>query len=211
MAECSRPVIVLHGLWLPGSETWLLRRRLRAAGFQPRLFHFHTVSAGLDDNAAALARFLAESPGERVDFVGHSLGGVVAVHMMERLEPQRAGRFVCLGSPLNGTRAGGRLARLPGGRRIVGRSVLDLNACGGLAPWPGRRDLGIIAGCVPFGFGRLLGWLPEPHDGTVAVDETRLAGATDHVVVGASHMTLVLSKRVADETVRFLRTGRFTQ
>ena len=210
MSEPNCPVIIAHGLWLPGWETWLLQRRLREAGFTPYLFRFPTVAAGLDENADELARFLARISGEPVDFVGHSLGGVVAVHMLERVQPARGGRVVCLGSPLNGSRAARTLASLPGGRRMLGRSMLDLNARGGLAAWPGGRDLGVIAGRLPFGFGRLLGALPQPHDGTVSVDETRLTGATDHVIVDVTHTTLLTSKRVAEQTVRFLRTGRFS-
>lgn len=209
MSETDRPLVVAHGLWLSGAETWLLRRRLRTAGFAAHLFRFRSVRADLDANAAALARFVTAIAGERIDIVGHSLGGVVAVHLLEQTPPPRVGRIVCLGSPLKGTESGRRLAALPGGRRVLGRSVLDLNARGGLAPWPGTFDLGIIAGSAPVGFGRLLGRLAKPHDGTVAVEETRLEGATDHVVVPVSHTTLVLSKRVADDTIRFLRTGRF--
>jgi pimeloyl-ACP methyl ester carboxylesterase len=209
--DAAHPLVVAHGLWLSGAETWLLRRRLRVAGFAAHVFHFRSVRADLDTNAAALARFLTGVASERVDVVGHSLGGVVAVHLLEQAQAARVGRVVCLGSPLNGTESGRRLAALPGGRYVLGRSVLDLNARGGLAPWPGRVDLGIIAGSAPAGFGRLLGRLPKPHDGTVAVEETRLEGATDHVVVPVSHTTLVLSKRVADLTIRFLRTGRFRE
>lgn len=207
MAE--RHVVVAHGLWMPGIETGLLRRRLRAAGFTTHLFRFRSVGSGLDQNAAELARLLARLPGERVDLVGHSLGGVVAVYMVQQLQPPQSGRVVCLGSPLNGSRAGRALAALPGGRRLLGRSVLDLNARGGLAPWPAGRELGIVAGRLPYGLGRILGVLPKPNDGIVAVDETRLAGATDHLVAPATHTMMLLSRFVAGQIVHFLRHGRF--
>jgi hypothetical protein len=55
----------------------------------------------------------------------------------------------------------------------------------------------------------MLGRLPGPHDGTVAVAETRLPGATDHVVLPVTHFSMLTSRAVADQVVAFLRRGRF--
>jgi len=52
--------------------------------------------------------------------------------------------------------------------------------------------------------------LPEENDGTVAVSETRMPGATDHIVLPVSHLGMLLSARVARETGSFLTQGRFT-
>ena len=70
-------------------------------------------------------------------------------------------------------------------------------------------ELGIIAGNVPLGMGHFLGSVESPHDGTIAVEETRLAGATDHIVLPVSHLSVLLSKRAADQVLHFLRYGRF--
>jgi 8-oxo-dGTP pyrophosphatase MutT (NUDIX family) len=202
-------VVVAHGLWMPGFETALLRRRLTRAGFLPRLFRFPTVGSGLDANAEHLARFAERMPGDKIHFVGHSLGGAVAAYMMQTRPPARAGRVVCLGSPLRGTRSGQNLARFRWGARITGRSIGDLLARGGLPPWSGRTELGVIAGDLPIGLGRLLGVLPRPHDGVVTVEETRLEGATDHLVLPLSHLALIFSHTVARQIAHFLRNGRF--
>ena len=66
-----------------------------------------------------------------------------------------------------------------------------------------------IAGDVPVGFGSVLGGLDKPHDGTVAVSETRLKGATDHAVLHCTHTSLLWSPKVAEYVQRFLRDGRF--
>jgi hypothetical protein len=202
-------VIVAHGLWMPGWETALLRWRLGAAGFTPLLFRFATVGEGLQANAERLRQFALHAPGETVHFVGYSLGGVVTVRMVEMQSFERPGRVVCLGSPLNGSRSALALARWPGGTRMVGKSMLELNAGGGLRPWLGERELGIIAGRLAFGLGRMLGALVPPNDGTVAVDETQLAGAKDHIVLPVSHTTLLFSPVVAAQACHFLRHGRF--
>jgi pimeloyl-ACP methyl ester carboxylesterase len=205
------PVIVAHGLWMPGFETGVLRRRLRAAGFEPYLFRFRTVRETLAGNVERLAQFSATISGETLHYVGHSLGGVVAVALKQTHAPTRPGRVVCLGSPLNGSVAAARLERLPGGRRVIGRSLGELNARGGLDPWRGPGELGIVAGSLGVGAGRALGGLPVPNDGTVGVVETRLEGATDHIVLRVSHTSMPFSRRVAHEIATFLREGRFSR
>lgn len=201
-------VVVAHGLWMPGIETRLLQRRLRAAGFVPRLFRFRTVSDGLDENAARLRAFVAAVEGG-AHLVGYSLGGVLSVLVGAAPDAPPLGRIVCLGSPLRGSVAGRRLARTHLGRRLLGQSMLDLNARAPLPDWSGTPELGVIAGRLGFGVGRLLGGFGAPNDGTVAVEETRLPGANAHVVLPVSHTTLLLSGAAARQAVEFLKHGRF--
>jgi hypothetical protein len=75
--------------------------------------------------------------------------------------------------------------------------------------WSGARDLGVIAGDLPIGFGRLVGPFDEPNDGTVMVSETQIPGAREHLTVHTSHSALVYSGAVARHTAAFLRKGRF--
>jgi pimeloyl-ACP methyl ester carboxylesterase len=202
-------VVVAHGLWMPGWETVVLRRRLVAAGFAPQLFRYRTVNETLRGNSERLAGYVANVPGSVVHFLGYSLGGVVTLEMFDTHPPERPGRIVCLGSPLRGSASAGKLASLPGGRGLVGKSMLDLYYRGGLRSWSGQRDLGIVAGDLAVGLGRVLGALEGANDGTVAVDETRLAGAADHIVLPVSHTSMLFARPVADQACHFLRHGRF--
>jgi hypothetical protein len=112
-----------------------------------------------------------------------------------------------MGSPVNGCAVARCLCEHSVTRPLIGRSGLeaDLDA----SVWHGdHRELGTIAGTKPTGVGRMVG-LEGPSDGTVAVAETRLPCATDHVEVPASHSGLVVSRAVAGHVAAFLRTGRF--
>lgn len=204
-------IVVVHGLWMSGRDTAVLRRRFEAAGYNAWQFVYPTIHCGLDENAERLAEFAAELPGGQVHFVGHSLGGVLILKAFERFKLERAGRIVCLGSPLKGTHAGRILDSFPLGRRIVGRCIHELVECGGCRPWNGERDLGVIAGDRPYGFARLLGGLEKPHDGTIAVSETQLPGVSDHIVLHVTHMSMLWSPTVAEYTLRFLRNGQFQE
>ena len=205
------PVVVVHGLYMPGSELFLLRRRLTRAGFAATQFRYRTIVQNVDRSAAALAEYVAAIPGDTVHLVGHSLGGILILKMIERCGVERIGRVVSLGSPFRGSISADNLRRFPGGKLLLGRAMAQANAEAAGRTWNGARDLGVIAGDRARGMGRLIGPLPKPNDGTVTVDETRLPGATDHIVLPVTHLSMLWSADVAEQVVAFLRSGRFVR
>ena len=66
-----------------------------------------------------------------------------------------------------------------------------------------------MAGSQPLGLGQFFAHFDEENDGTIAVSETRMPGATDHVVLPVSHLGMLISARVAHETGHFLTLGHF--
>jgi pimeloyl-ACP methyl ester carboxylesterase len=202
-------VVTVHGLWMRGAAMAALRRRLEPCGFHVEHFSYPSVAGSLSATAAELADFVDSVPGDTVQLVGHSLGGAVICAMLELRLPARVRRAVCLGSPLKGSRSAARLARWPGGARLVGRCLTEVNACGGFRACRTEVEVGSIAGRIPLGVGRLLGPFPEPNDGTVAVAETMIGGLADHIVLPVSHVALLWSAQVAAQTEHFLAHGRF--
>jgi pimeloyl-ACP methyl ester carboxylesterase len=217
----SAVVVYVHGLWLRGHEAAFLRRRLaKALDAETRSFTYSSVGATVTDNALALEKYLAKIPADTVHLVGHSLGGLVILKLFELValgangslageEVLPPGRIVLLGSPVRGSRSAQRLARLPFGRAMLGVMAGEvlLSACD--PRWDGRRDLGVIAGDLAIGLGRLLGPMGAPSDGTVLVEETDLPGAAEQLRLRVSHSGMPYSAAVARQTAAFLRGGRF--
>jgi pimeloyl-ACP methyl ester carboxylesterase len=209
-SERRDAVVVVHGLWMNGMENGVLRHRLVAEhGFIATPFNYQSVHAGLDENVHLLTQFLAEVPGDTLHLVGHSLGGLLLLHAQQSKPDPRPGRIVCLGSPLRGSRAAKAFAGLPFGEEMLGATIRDAVLSGGLNAWRGPREVGVIAGTLAAGLGLVLSELPEPNDGTVAVDETRLPGITDHLELKVSHTGLLFDDAVAAQTAYFLRHGIF--
>jgi pimeloyl-ACP methyl ester carboxylesterase len=202
-------IVTVHGLWMRAGAMFPLQRRLERHGFAVQGFGYASVRQSLAENARALADFIDRVPGDTVHLVAHSLGGVVIRAMLDQRVPARLGRVVLLGSPLRGSEIGARVTRLPGGRRIIGQAIIELNARGGFRDWPAAVPAGAIAGRVPFGTGWAVGGIFEPNDGTVSVAETRVPGLADHIVLRVTHFALPWSRRVSDETAHFLEHGRF--
>lgn len=200
-------IVLVHGLWMKGPEMFLLRRRLRKAGYRVYQFSYRSVARDLGQNARQLNSFLKEVEGKQVHFVAHSLGGLVVRKLFQEFPQQRPGRIVTLGSPHTGSYVADRLSRNGIFRRLFGRSRLALS--GTVNPWKSERELGSIAGYLSLGIALLMRDLEKPNDGTVSVRETYLDGMSDHALVKASHMGLLYSRRATEQVIAFLRNGRF--
>lgn len=106
--EASRPVVLVHGFAASKTCWFALRRALRADGRVVATFDYPPWAPSIEDLGHRLAAFiedlLAVTGADKVDLVGHSLGGVVIAQALtcDRL----AGcvdRVVTLGSPFGGT------------------------------------------------------------------------------------------------------------
>ena len=167
-------VVYVHGLWLNGWESALLRRRLsRNLGCVAHSFPYPSLSADLAANARALGEFLRQQRADTVHLVGHSLGGLVILELFDggvsepvvnglTLPP---GRIVLLGCPARGSRAARNLARRPFGRRMLGRTGREALLAARERSWGGARDLGVIAGISPWGSA---GWSDRSMSRTTA-------------------------------------------
>ncbi|MCM8594092.1 alpha/beta fold hydrolase [Accumulibacter sp.] len=205
-------VILVHGLWTPALVCTPHGRWLRRRGHQVRYFAYPSVRATLSENAQALRGFVATTGAARIDFVGHSLGGLIILEMLAGPADPRFRRAVLLGTPCLDSHCARRLAGVPGMTTILGRSIIEwlsrAQATGIRAP--SGIEVGVVAGTRSVGLGRVVPGLPRPNDGVVALAETRLPGAKDSVALPVAHSAMLVSRRCAAEIASFLETGRFT-
>lgn len=214
MVSDTRRVICLHGIWMPRAGMIYIKHRLATDNdFEVELFSYAPVTETLNDVASRLADLVDSGVDEQTHLVAYSLGGVVALRMLAVQPDANVGRVVCIGSPLCGSRAAFHLNQLDWGNLILGKIVVD----GVLDDAPHRwakgvtdsHEIGVIAGSVPIGFGRFVARFDEPNDGTVAVSETRMPGARDHLVLPVSHKGMLISRDVVEQTAAFLKRGKF--
>jgi pimeloyl-ACP methyl ester carboxylesterase len=180
----------------------LLSVRLHRRGYEVDVFAYRGRSP-YEANLEALARFARE----KALFVGHSLGGVLVLDMLNRHPEIRADAVVLLGAPVRGCLAGRRLGRAKVGRWMMG-------ACGAVweeraARWTRGTPLGVVAGTLPIGLARTFGGLPGPNDGVVCVEETTVDGMVGRALVRRGHSMLIVSGQVGGLVERFLASGRF--
>jgi pimeloyl-ACP methyl ester carboxylesterase len=191
------------GPWAMG---WLADE-LSEAGFETRALALHSMSDSPETHVARLKQAVAEADADRIHLMGHSLGGVIALRYLQKATDKRLGRALLLGTPALGCQAARQLDRQPWGG-LLGSSR-DL----WLAPFeqavPGNIEVGAIAGNHAFGLGPLFTSLDGPSDGVVTVEETRIAGLRDHIVLHVSHSMMLISAEVARQAASFLKTAAF--
>jgi len=204
-------VLVLHGLLMNRHAMAVLAARLRRAGFTVQAFSYNSLRDGIESHVAATLRRFDGLNFGRVHLVGHSMGGVVALKAVERMrdtQRRRLGRVVALGSPLSGREMALAAEHHPLGRWMLGKST-ELWRQGYPLRIPEGVAVGAIAGTRRFGLGALLGGLRGPNDGVVRVEETRLPGLADHMVLPVTHSGMLVSGAVGRQCAAFLRHGRF--
>lgn len=199
-------VILVHGLWVPAGVMTPLAARLRVRGYRCHLFDYPGHGRPLEAHAERLARFARGIGGAH--FIGHSLGGLVVLEALERHRDVEVGHTVLLGTSAKGNFSGRRLARHAFGRWMLGATE-PLWREGHGARWTRPEPLGVIAGTMPVGLGRLFGALPGANDGVVRVAETEVEGMRDHIALNVGHSAMLLSARVAAQVKAFLEHARF--
>jgi pimeloyl-ACP methyl ester carboxylesterase len=189
--------------------------RRRSGGFATLNLEYSSRKKTLDQLAAdihpPIAHF-ANRLGTELHFVGHSMGGLLARVYLARHRPKRLGRVVMLGTPNQGSEVADTLRHFAIFRRFYGPAgqQLTTNPDATLAALPAvDYCIGIVAGNRSIDPISSTFLLPKPNDGKVSVASTKLAGMSGHIIVGASHPMLVRKKVAIEQTIAFLRTGRF--
>jgi pimeloyl-ACP methyl ester carboxylesterase len=187
-------------------------------GFLPFCPRYPSWALGFDAIVARMAnRLAARGVGEErpVHFVGHSMGGLIARAVVERLKPRHMGRMVMIGTPNGGSELADFCVRRRLLRPMLGKAAPTLVTMGrlpaldafGLPDYP----IGVIAGDYPdpSPLMRQLRLMPTPNDGRVSVTSTHLDGQADHIVLPVFHGVMPFNRAVQMQTAHFLKTGMF--
>ena len=195
-----------------------MARALEARGYETLNLGYPSRRASIERLAEEIsARINAWNAGARLDFVTHSLGGIVLRAAVARglLPLARIDRVVMLGPPNGGSELVDAFAAIPVLSAVYRRLTGPAGAQLGVGPAgiasrlpPVEFIVGVIAGNRSFNplFSALLG---APNDGKVRVDRTQVRGMTDFLVVPHWHPLLMTAPIVIEQTLHFLETGVF--
>jgi pimeloyl-ACP methyl ester carboxylesterase len=208
-------VLLLHGLARTDKSMQLMSEALQKSGYRVENIRYKSRSLPIQDLAepvigAALNKYRSDY---KIHFVTHSLGGILLRQYLAHHKITRLGKVVMLGPPNQGSEIVDKLGKFPGFRWLNGDAGTQLGTMASSIPnqlGGADFDLGIIAGTRSINL--ILSALIEgDNDGKVSVENTKLAGMKDHLEMAVTHPFMMRNKKVIEQVICYLQSGRFNR
>jgi len=214
-SESKECVILLHGLARTSASMNDLQSELIDAGFSVAKIDYPSRKRTVEELAApAIEKGLKqcrEQGAQKIHVVTHSMGGILFRQYVVDNNAEQFARTVMLAPPNKGSEAVDALRDVPGFEFLNGPAGLQMGTDSNSVPLklgPAASDVAIIAGTFSINL-MLSTFLPDPDDGKVSVESSRLEGMCAHLQVHVSHPFIMEDEEVMSEIINYLTTGRF--
>jgi len=213
MGSQASCVVLLHGLARTPSSMETLEKALIRDGFSPINEGYPSREHSIELLAElAIKPALEKCPKDMsVNFVTHSLGGILVRQYLSKHEVANLNRVVMLGPPNKGSEVVDKLGDAPGFHFINGDAGMQLGTGELSIPntlGKANFDVGIVAGTNSINW-ILSSLIPNTDDGKVSVESTKLEGMRDHIEMPVTHPFMMKNVSVIAQVINYLKNGSF--
>ncbi len=198
VARDQPPILLIHGFLGTRGSMYMLERRLVDDGFVVVSFNIGTLNVRDIRRSAFLIhrkieRILAQTPSQKIDILGHSMGGLIGLYYVKKLGGHaRVRKLIMMGTPVRGTWIA-----------LAGVATLGLWSTSSWQLLPRSRFLDELAQ-GPLPPGTEVHTIAAARDWVVPLSTTRVPGASA-TTVPLGHSSLVVSEEVYRRVVHTLR------
>lgn len=214
--EKKELVVLLHGILRSKTDMFLLKKFFEKNGYNVLNILYPSREKSLEELSEFVHESITNSPyyGEdvKLNFVTHSMGGLITRYYIAQYKPKNLGKVVMLGPPNTGSEFADWLTDTkilaPLFREIFGPASEQLTTRHTHLDGDITYPLGVIAGNLSIN--PLAPWvLNGAHDGIVPVERTKIDGMTDHIVIRATHSFMMFNSDVMAQALYFLKNKAF--
>lgn len=210
-------VVLLHGLSRNAKSMAKMANYFSRLGYQIVNLDYrsrHYTFENLVDQLQPSIDAFAKRDFDKLHFVGHSMGSIIAHFYIKKYHPEKLGRVVALGPPFRGSAIIDHLRCYGWYKKLHGPGALQMATTeDGICHRLGNIDyqLGVIAGTRFFFLDWFFAkyWLEHPNDGKVTVASAQIAGCQDFIALPINHTFMPNFPIVMEQTAYFIEHGHF--
>ena len=213
--ETPDTVVLLHGLGRTSKSMVYMQERLTEAGYTVFNFDYESRKKDIGSLVSDLQKFIEGcclQNDRPLHFVTHSLGGILVRAYLSRNKPENLGRVVMLSPPNKGSDVVDYFEEYSLFKYFFGPAAAELGT--GYDSFPNRLgpadfEVGIITGNRTID--PISSWIIDgDDDGKVSIEQAKLEGMADFMVVQVSHAYIMTNPAVVNQVIYFLQKGRFS-
>jgi len=209
-------IVLLHGILRSKYDMAPLESFFKKNGYTTLNILYPSRENSLEELGEFVHDKIAASPDFKssvpMNFVTHSMGGLITRYYIAQHRPENLGKVVMLGPPNTGSEFADWLLETeilsPLFQKIFGPASQQLSTTHKHIDTGIDYPLGVIAGNKSIN--PLSPWvLDGEHDGVVPVERTKIEGMADHIIMPSTHSFMMFNPDVMQQALYFLNHDQF--